>query len=259
MLVDNIAKEYQKNLFPGKQADTPWRDTERYKRHHLAFPFFPFRTLHPRELNTMDISGASETIDKNSPLFPGNTQINLSFHRRQQNTLINFIYPYNLNTELGSQANTLDQGQRDEALTFKVPNPAAGAAAVPVLNVFDEDGNEIAPAQQPQPPATINSTIVNVTVNIRSIYLQVLKIFVKISKDIIIKMFFCKIGKHSIIFYAQVLRIKYKSVSPERPLTVVFTSLRMQVTPIQRVSLHTYDLSWESTNRPLAVFISFVR
>jgi hypothetical protein len=190
MLVDNIAKEYQKNLFPGKQADTPWRDTERYKRHHLAFPFFPFRTLHPRELNTMDISGASETIDKNSPLFPGNTQINLSFHRRQQNTLINFIYPYNLNTELGSQANTLDQGQRDEALTFKVPNPAAGAAAVPVLNVFDEDGNEIAPAQQPQPPATINSTIVNVTVNIRSIYLQVLKIFVKISKDIIIKMFF---------------------------------------------------------------------
>jgi len=190
MLVDNIAKEYQKNLFPGKQADTPWRDTERYKRHHLAFPFFPFRTLHPRELNTMDISGASETIDKNSPLFPGNTQINLSFHRRQQNTLINFIYPYNLNTELGSQANTLDQGQRDEALTFKIPNPAAGAAAVPVLNVFDEDGNEIAPAQQPQPPATINSTIVNVTVNIRSIYLQVLKIFVKISKDIIIKMFF---------------------------------------------------------------------
>jgi hypothetical protein len=138
----------------------------------------------------MDISGASETIDKNSPLFPGNTQINLSFHRRQQNTLINFLYPYNLNTELGSQANTLDQGQRDEALTFKVPNPAAGAAAVPVLNVFDEDGNEIAPAQQPQPPATINSTIVNVTVNIRSIYLQVLKIFVKISKDIIIKMFF---------------------------------------------------------------------
>jgi hypothetical protein len=184
MLVDNIAKEYQKNLFPGKQADTPWRDTERYKRHHLAFPFFPFRTLHPRELNTMDISGASETIDKNSPLFPGNTQINLSFHRRQQNTLINFIYPYNLNTELGSQANTLDQGQRDEALTFKVPNPAAGAAAVPVLNVFDEDGNEIAPAQQPQPPATINSTIVNVTVNIRSIYLQVKNIFVKISADI---------------------------------------------------------------------------
>jgi hypothetical protein len=190
MLVDNIAKEYQKKLFPGKQADTPWRDTERYKRHHLAFPFFPFRTLHPRELNTMDIAGASEPIDKNSPIYPGNTQINLSFHRRQQNTLINFIYPYNLNTELGSQANTLDQGQRDEALTFKVPNPAAGAAAVPVLNVFDEDGNEIAPAQQPQPPATINSTIVNVTVNIRSIYLQVLKIFVKISKDIIIKMFF---------------------------------------------------------------------
>jgi len=190
MLVDNIAKEYQKKLFPGKQADTPWRDTERYKRHHLAFPFFPFRTLHPRELNTMDIAGASEPIDKNSPLYPGNTQINLSFHRRQQNTLINFIYPYNLNTELGSQANTLDQGQRDEALTFKVPNPAAGAAAVPVLNVFDEDGNEIAPAQQPQPPATINSTIVNVTVNIRSIYLQVKNIFVKISADISKKNFF---------------------------------------------------------------------
>jgi len=186
MLVDNIAKEYQKKLFPGKQADTPWRDTERYKRHHLAFPFFPFRTLHPRELNTMDIAGASEPIDKNSPLYPGNTQINLSFHRRQQNTLINFIYPYNLNTELGSQANTLDQGQRDEALTFRIP----AAAAAPVLQVFDEHGNEVEPAQQPQPPATINSTIVNVTVNIRSIYLQVKNIFVKISADISKKIFF---------------------------------------------------------------------
>ncbi len=94
--------------------------------------------------------------------------------------MINFIYPYNLNTELGSQANTLDQGQRDEALTFRIP----AAAAAPVLHVFDEDGNEVEPAQQPQPPATINSTIVNVTVNIRSIYLQVKNIFVKISADI---------------------------------------------------------------------------
>jgi hypothetical protein len=180
MLADNIAKQYQKTIFPGKQCEYPWRDTDRYKRHHLAFPFFPFRTLHPRELNTMDVSGANETIDKSSPIFPGNTQINLSFHRRQQNTLINFIYPYNLNTEIGSQANTLDQDQRNEALTFKIPNPAAGGA-VPILQVFDEDGNEVPPAEQAQPPATINSTIVNVTVNIRSIYLQVLKIFVDIS------------------------------------------------------------------------------
>ncbi len=46
------------------------------------------------------------------------------------------------------------------------------------------------------------------------------------------------------------LRIKYKGFSPERPLSNVFTSYRSIFTPIQKVSLALYDLSWDSQARP---------
>jgi hypothetical protein len=56
-----------------------------------------------------------------------------------------------------------------------------------------------------------------------------------------------------------VLRIKYKGFSPERPLSNVFTSYRSIFTPIQKVSVALYDLSWDSQARPQAVFISFIK
>ena len=58
---------------------------------------------------------------------------------------------------------------------------------------------------------------------------------------------------------AQVVRLKYKEVSPERPLSNVFTAYRSIFTPIQKVSLATYDLSWESQARPQVVYISFIK
>lgn len=59
--------------------------------------------------------------------------------------------------------------------------------------------------------------------------------------------------------YLQVLRIKYKGVSPERPLSNVYTSHRSTFTPLLKVSLHQYPLSWESAVKPTAVFISFIK
>ncbi len=48
---------------------------------------------------------------------------------------------------------------------------------------------------------------------------------------------------------AQVLRIRYKGISPERPLSNVFTAYRSI----------TYDLAWESQGKPQVVYISFIR
>ena len=59
--------------------------------------------------------------------------------------------------------------------------------------------------------------------------------------------------------YLLVLRIKYKGLSPERPLSNVYTSYRSTFTPLTKVSLHQYPLSWESSAKPTAVFISFIK
>lgn len=63
----------------------------------------------------------------------------------------------------------------------------------------------------------------------------------------------------NLTFVRQVVRLKYKGISPERPLSNVFTSYRSVFTPIQQVSISTYDLSWESQARPQVVFISFIK
>ena len=59
--------------------------------------------------------------------------------------------------------------------------------------------------------------------------------------------------------HAQVVRLKYKGISPERPISNVFTSYRSVFTPLTQVSLATYDLSWESQARPQVVFILFIK
>ena len=48
-------------------------------------------------------------------------------------------------------------------------------------------------------------------------------------------------------------------MNPERPLSNVYNAYRSTFTPIQNVSLHLYDLAWESSVRPQAVFITFVK
>jgi hypothetical protein len=59
--------------------------------------------------------------------------------------------------------------------------------------------------------------------------------------------------------YMQVIRLRFKNINPERPLPNIYNSYRTIFTPLQRVSLHSYDLSWDSHSRPVAVFISFIK
>jgi hypothetical protein len=82
------------------------------------------------------------------------------------------------------------------------------------------------------------------------------------SPSLLSRCFFFFIATSSDFFLcalAQVLRIKYKGISPERPLSNVFTAYRSIFTPVQKVSLSTYDLAWESQGRPQVVYISFIR
>jgi hypothetical protein len=60
-------------------------------------------------------------------------------------------------------------------------------------------------------------------------------------------------------FFVQVVRIKYKSINPERPLSNVFSSSWSLMTSLQKVSKYQYNLDWESGIRPRCVYISFLR
>jgi len=53
--------------------------------------------------------------------------------------------------------------------------------------------------------------------------------------------------------------MKFKGVSPERPLSNVYTSYRTVFTPLHRISLHQYDINWETIAQPQAVYISFIK
>jgi len=56
-----------------------------------------------------------------------------------------------------------------------------------------------------------------------------------------------------------VLRLKYKHLSPERPLSNLYTAYRTVFTPLSKVSIHAYDISWETHRPPTALFITFVK
>jgi hypothetical protein len=149
-----VAENTQTNLFPGQSKDRPWEDVDRYKRYHLSFPFYPFRTLCPREMNSLKLTQKHE-FDPSSPIIPANTQVNFVFSRRDTAKLINYMLPFNLNMEMGPFSATLSQDQRKEATTFTVITPpAAGAAA--------------------DAEATRTSYVISkVEINIKDMYLQV--------------------------------------------------------------------------------------
>jgi len=178
----------------------PWAQTDQVKRYRLSLPFYPFRTLCPRELT--QIKMLPSPFDPSSPLLPAHTQLNITMKRRTDQNFLNFMLPDNLNVNLGSTLGVLTEAERNNACQFTVVG-AAGAA-------------------------NTEYRIKSVAVNLASAYLHV-------------------------------LRIKYKGVSPERPLANMFTSYRSTFTPLVKVSLHQYPLSWESSVRPTAVFISFIK
>jgi len=152
-----VATNTQASLFPGVSNDNPWEDVERFKRYQLSFPFYPFRTLCPRELASLKLTNKHE-FDSSSPIIPANTQINFVFSRRDNAKLINYMLPFNLDMEIGTNATQLTDEQRKLALTFSqvIPPPADAAAGTLAT--------------------TTNHIINKVEIVINDIYLQVKKI-----------------------------------------------------------------------------------
>ena len=93
----------------------------------------------------------------------------------------------------------------------------------------------------------------------RVIFYLLLFILVKITKPLVCKNHATLPRRMMCLFVLQVIRLKYKSISPERPLVNLFNSYRSVFTPMQKVSLHTYGVTWDGDAIPTCVYISFVK
>ena len=170
MLNPKKMSEIHTALFPLEDDNEPWLHNENcFKRHFLSFPQFPFRTLHPRNVNTYFPN--DQTFNSSSPIFPANTQINIIFKRRQKKSLINYLLPTNLNYLYGSQKSTLDADERQTALSFSLYEPAPAPAPAPAA---DDDDDIVAPAPAPAADdVLVDWDITDVEINIKDLYLQV--------------------------------------------------------------------------------------
>ncbi len=237
----DVAAKHQKVYFPEEISTNPWTHTNQIKRYPLSFPFFPFRTLCPREL--VQSKMLPSPFEPASPLFPAHTQINIAFKRRTERNFLDFMLPENLPVTTGSSVGSLTQDERNQAVQFRTAvavinagaaaAAAAGAPAAAEAGDGDGGGGGLGGAGAGAGAAAAavllrDYRIKKVTIRLNAVYLLV-------------------------------LRIKYKGLSPERPLSNVYTSYRSTFTPLTKVSLHQYPLSWESTAKPTAVFISFVK
>ena len=105
--------------FPEDAKESPWIDATAVKRYNLTFPFYPFRTLAPRDMHLFRQSGGQ--FEPSSPLFPAHTQINLTFKRRDKKDLLDFMVPEKLDPLKGSKGGTMTVSDRNESLKFGGP------------------------------------------------------------------------------------------------------------------------------------------
>jgi len=145
----------QHSLFPETNADKIWTEPNYVRRYYLTFPFYPFRTLCPRDLNTMALSSSSKNtyeFNPTSPLFPANTQLNLVFKKRTSDNFLPFMLPLQLDQTLGSKANSLSATEKGVATTFSVITAGTG-----------ENARDV----------TTKHVITKVEIKVRDVYLQV--------------------------------------------------------------------------------------
>jgi hypothetical protein len=123
----SIPETKQKIYFPEVEKDKLWERPDHVKRYYLNFPFYPFRTLCPRDMKLSLKS--NQEFDPTSPLFPANTQLNIVFTKRKENNFLSYMLPFQLDSTLGSSTNTLTAIERAAATTFRVTtvNPVASA------------------------------------------------------------------------------------------------------------------------------------
>jgi hypothetical protein len=113
---NKLPSEKQMTYFPETNADQTWLQPDRVKRYHLNFPFYPFRTLCPRDMQFA--FKAIHEFDPTSPIFPANTQINFVFQKRRNTNFLLSMLPLILPSNLGSTANVLTPAQRTAATQF---------------------------------------------------------------------------------------------------------------------------------------------
>lgn len=119
--ITKIHEQGQKIYFPENIASHPWTETTKFKRYHLAFPSYPFRTLCPRELYRSKLT--SSEGEQSSPLFPAHTQLDLLFKRRSldpKTGLLNQMLPYSIPEEAGTFSAELTPVFRNQATRFTV-------------------------------------------------------------------------------------------------------------------------------------------
>lgn len=144
--IPKIAQDKQTAYFPETPTDRIWLTPDRVKRYHLNFPFYPFRTLCPRDMQFAFKS--PQEFDPTSPIFPANTQLNIIFHRRRNIDFLLSMIPYALNPNLGSTSNELSLVQRAAATSFSLSTDA-------------------------NPPVVTEQRIQRVDISIQNMYLQV--------------------------------------------------------------------------------------
>ena len=124
-------------FFSGADADAPWTDTDAATRFYLNFPFYPFRTLNPRDTVILRPSKSSSPsslsfnsgmdFDYASCLLPAHTQLSITMKRRRE--LLNYMVPMQLVPTMGDNSDSMTQEERQAALTFTVTQPPAPGAA----------------------------------------------------------------------------------------------------------------------------------
>ena len=112
----------QSAFFPETNVDLSWEKTNDQKHFHLSFPFYPFRTLCPRDSHM--IFNKNLEYDSASPLIPANTSIDISFKKRHKNNFLPFMIPYNLDVNLGSSKDSLTADEKKIATSFSVGSEA---------------------------------------------------------------------------------------------------------------------------------------
>jgi hypothetical protein len=162
-----IPDNYQDAYFASdKEVDEPWTEADTVKRYPLSLPFYPFRTLSPRELYLRKQT-ASE-YDIASPLFPANTQINFTLKRRKGNVL-NFMLPLKLDSLIGSRRALVTEAEKNAATSFSVTT-GGGDGANPVVRQYN---------------------IKNVSIILKDITMQVKNFFISFLLIICINLYIC--------------------------------------------------------------------
>ena len=141
MQVLSSVSEMQKDvIFHGQAKDSPWTTPDAVKRFNVVLPFYPFRTLNPRELFlarqlSPGSGGGGGGGETSSPLIPAHTQLNFCFKRRSGNSILDQMVIHQLSPRLGSTKDSLTKTERDLALQFGGAGTDPAVAEHQILDV----------------------------------------------------------------------------------------------------------------------------